>query len=141
MIALEPFKLEHIEQMRVHPSQARSLSVYATDEYRDALAGSLSYTLRVNGEIALCGGVMDLYEDRGVGHLWSLFGELAPRHMRAVHGVVARFISVSGKRALVATTECASACRWLRLLGFKFDHTEEDFAGTGTAHAVYVRVI
>lgn len=141
MISVAPFKASDLDEIRVHPAQRATLARDDTPAYRLQLEAGLSFTGRLNGEILMCGGVLDLYQDRRVGHLWSILSRSARPHFLIAHGAAARFIETTGKQWLIATCEIREgmSCRWLRTLGFEFDHTEDSFGPAATPHAVYVR--
>jgi hypothetical protein len=133
---VEHFNIAHLDEIDLHERQAAARALW-TPDYCSKLTG---YTVRIGGEIILCGGLLDLYGDRSVGHAWSLLSKKARPHFVRLHGAVERFFETSGKRVIVATTEGGDVCRWLRLLRFRFDHIEPAYGPDGADHAVYVRV-
>lgn len=141
---VERFQLAHFDEIRVCDTQRDSFERYADDNYRRMIVNGYSLTVREAGRILICGGIVDLYEDRDVGHLWSLFAQGADRHMLRLHRIAQRLIEVSGKHLLVATTHegYAPGCRWLAMLGFA-PHPEPlpDFAPDGSPQIAYTRTL
>lgn len=114
---IEPFKPEHLWQIDLQPAQC-SWYEYGTDAYAAELALGLGYTLRIAGRIVLCGGIIEV--DARTGHLWCFLSVDARHYLVRLHRAARRFLEVTGKRHLIATTESdfADGCRWLEMLGF-----------------------
>jgi hypothetical protein len=140
-MTLEPFKLAHLLEIDVHEAQ-RDVLEYLKPDYAAKLVASNSMALRIDGRLVLCGGLVDLYENTTAAHAWTLLAKDTRPHFARIHGVVRRFLEISGKRVIVATTNVAEplGCRWLRSLGFRFDHIEPLYDPAGHDHAVYVRM-
>jgi len=138
---MEPFKPEHLWAINLQPAQ-RSWYSYASPEYAERLANGLAYTGRSYGRIIVCGGILDI--DATTGHLWCFLASGARSHFIRLHRTAQRFIDLTGKRTLYATSEAhfEDGCRWLDLLGFKrCDELLHGFGPDGADHILFSRVI
>lgn len=102
------------------------------------LARGLAYTLRIDGRLIACAGVIEISPTQG--HLWSFLSVHAPRHMVRLHKIARRFLEVSGKRQLVATTEIdfPDGSRWLEMLGFLKVGCLDHYGPDGRDHHLYI---
>jgi hypothetical protein len=138
---LEAFKPEHLSEIDLHDSQRSFYAYEARDAYARDLARGLAYTVRLNDRIMICGGVLPV--DESTGHLWCFMSKYAGRHMLALHRVTGRFMEVSGKKTLHATTDAdfPHGCRWLEMLGFKQASILHNYDPAGRDHILYTKVL
>lgn len=139
---VQPFKLEHLQRLDPHEAQ-KAVRALLTPQHAQQMASGQAYSYVVGRRVLACAGILDLYEDPSIGHVWSLLSRDVRGHLTAIHRAAQRMIEVSGKRLLIATaeTEHELGCKWMRLLRFKFDHIEPSYGPDGRDHAVYMRVI
>lgn len=139
---VEAFHVKHLDEMRVNAYQRASFDRYCNDDDRARMQTGFARTVRIDGKIMMVGGVLELYDDTSIGHLWSLLADGADQHALALHRCLLRLFQITGKRMLVATTECdyAYGCRWLGMLGFdRQAETLEAYGPDGADHYLYVR--
>lgn len=137
---MERFQAEHLLQIDMQPVQLRTWQRYGSQEYARELAEGMAYTGRLFGRIIVCGGIIDTGPDSG--HLWSFISRDACRHFIRLHRTARRFLDVSGKRHLSATTEVTfdDGCRWLEMLGFSRSTFLAGYGPDGANHYLYERV-
>jgi hypothetical protein len=137
---IERLTAGHLREIELHDDQQDARQFW-TAEYEQQLLAGDSWAVRHAGQILLCGGVLSLYEDTRIGHVWSLMSRHAGAQFLRLHRIVLRFFRSCGKSTLVATTAASSECgvRWLKALGFAFNHVEPAFDPAGRDHTVYVR--
>ena len=84
--------------------------------------------------VILSGGIASINARHGV--LWAVLSPLAGRHMLFLHRGVKRFIDCQPVKRLEATTELGfwHGCRWLKLLGFKYEGKMPGFGDAGETH-------
>jgi hypothetical protein len=138
---LEAYKPEHLREIDLHDSQRSFYDYEARDAYARELARGVAYTVRLEGQIMICGGVLPV--DNTTGHLWCFMSRFAGKHMLALHRVTRRFIEVSGKHTLHATTEAdfPDGCRWLEMLGFRQAAVLHRYDPAGRDHILYTKVL
>lgn len=138
---MERFRPEHLWQINLQPAQ-RSWYEHASPEYAEALAQGLAYTGRNrHRRIIVCGGIIDI--DANTGHLWCFLAMGARPYFVRLHRTAQRFIDLTGKQTLYATSEAhfEDGCRWLELLGFKRnDELLHGFGPDGADHVLFSRV-
>jgi RimJ/RimL family protein N-acetyltransferase len=138
---LEAYSPEHLREIDLQDSQRSFYEYEARDEYAIELTRGLAYTVRIEGTIMVCGGVMSV--DESTGHLWCFMSRSAGKHMLALHRVTRRFMEVSGKKTLHATTDAdfPRGCRWLEMLGFSQAAILHDYDPAGRDHILYTKVL
>jgi hypothetical protein len=134
---VEPFRPVHLQLLiaqGVQAAQARQVShvpaSYASVEQPPGLAMTA-----IEGErIVLCGGIIP--QRPGVGTLWAVLSEHAGEHMVWLHRATRRFMSLQEWQRLEATVEKGfpQGCRWLRLLGFKYEGPMPKYGLNGETH-------
>jgi hypothetical protein len=139
MIHAVPFRLFHVELMRAQGVQGAQLAEVSLipPEGAHLLGPALS---AFDGErILICGGIQEIYPQHGV--VWGLLAQNAGRYMTAIHYGVSRFIGARAWRRLEASVEkgFAPGCRWLELLGFRFEGEMPAYGMRGETHLRYGR--
>lgn len=137
MIRAEPFKPFHVELLRaqgVQGAQAREVSLVPPEGVQiqgPALSGF------VGDRILICGGIQVFYP--GHGTVWGLLAEEAPPYLAAIHYGVKRFLTARSWVRLEASVEkgFAPGCRWLELLGFRFEGEMPGYGFDGETHLRY----
>jgi hypothetical protein len=118
MIA-EAFHPEHMRELAPR-LQAAQRAEYASAEpdYFDLLAQWPAVTLRVDGVVMACTGVVEI---DGKSHLWSFLAEDAGPHMVGLVRAGKRLVEVAS-RPVMATTDkgFGPGCRLLRMLGLSY---------------------
>lgn len=138
-VTAEPFRAEHLREIEVQQAQI-GVHEYAIEVGAVFERQRHAYTVRYGGRIILCGGLGE--STLGDSHLWAVVAARAP--LISVHRAALRFLSVvAGAGLTVATTEkgFAAGCRWLEMLGFKFERDVPGYGPFGDDHALYARVL
>jgi hypothetical protein len=141
MIEVRPFKSYHIDLLRaqgVQRSQLRAVSHVPGSFDSVGLAGPAVSAF--DGDyVLLSGGIIPFAPHRGV--CWALMSERAACHMTWLHYAVKRFITMQRWQRLEATVEegFTSGCRWVELLGFKFEGAMPRYGDDGETHLRYGR--
>lgn len=140
---VEPFQPYHIELLiaqGVQKEQLRQVShVPASYASLKRLPGP-ALTAREGERIVLCGGVMPVGPTMGV--LWAVLSEEAGKHMLWLHRATQRFIAIHPPRRLEATVEKGfpQGCRWLELLGFRYEGEMPAYGFDGETHLRFGKV-
>lgn len=140
-ITVEPFKPFHIDVLIAQGVQKAQLgAVSNVPQGYATLPKGPSMTVRSGENILVCGGIVDISKQRGI--CWALIGESARGHMLVLHRAVHRFINLDHWRRLEATVEkgFSSGCRWVEILGFKFEGEMPGYGDNGESHLRYGRV-
>lgn len=137
---IETFKPEHLWEIQLQPAQ-RSWYRYASRPYAEMLANGLAYSGRIRGQLVVCGGVIDMDED--TGHLWCFLSVQARCYFVRLHRATIRFLKLTGKRRLIATTEAdfEDGCRWLEMLDFQRKESMPNAGPDGCDHISYEKVM
>lgn len=135
---ISAFKPGDLDEIDLQPAQT-PWRAHRNEDYARMLASHLSYTARDGDRIIACGGVIAC--ERDVGMVWATIARGAGRRMLALYRMGQRLIEVSGKRIILANTECdfAQGCRLLKLLGFKRDERLPQHGPDGRDHWLYTR--
>jgi hypothetical protein len=142
MIEVRPFRPYHLDVLRaqgVQAAQLRAISHAATSYAgMDVLPGP-SVTAFDGEWVLICGGIIPMAPKRGV--CWALMSDRAARHMTWLHYATKRFIDMTPWQRLEATVEdgFAAGCRWLDLLGFRFEGSMPRYGDDGETHLRYGR--
>ena len=101
LISFEPF---HVEQIRLQPRQARSIS-YSTLDYLGYLKnmGPCATAVDDGGVVLACGGVVEWH--MGTGTLWVYVCDDIQRHAVRLHRALERGLDAIKLRRIEATTE------------------------------------
>jgi hypothetical protein len=130
---MEPYKPEHLQELILQPAQARVRANLSDPEYAQALVGEHSFTLKMNGKVVACFGVLKLWEGRG--DAWALIsGDIGARGMRRLHFEI--------RKRLEAEHEAGfeQAKRWLSLLGFQYEGPLLKYTPDGRDCLRYARI-
>jgi len=132
-----PFKPWHLDLLRaqgVQAAQVSELSHYAGRS--PPIVGPAMTAFHVE-QVLVCGGIQQLAPGRGV--CWAVLGANPGRHMRWLHYAVKRFISMEPYIRLEASVEegFPAGCRWVELLGFKFEGAMPKYGLDGKTHLRY----
>ena len=118
-----PFRSEHTRALRLQPEQAHLVSVVAEPGYAEALYENSLTAVSVfaNGRIVACGGVIEVWQDRGFA--WALISKGLPSQFIAIHRAARLMIESCGLGRIEAYIDSgfAEGCRWMDLLGFELD--------------------
>lgn len=133
------YHIELLKAQGVQGSQAREVS-YVPVSYASLPRISGSALTAWDGErIMLCGGIMPMGPRIGV--LWALLSADAGTHMLWLHRATKRFIEINPPKRLEASVEKGfpQGCRWLELLGFRFEGEMSAYGLNGETHLRYAR--
>lgn len=136
----QPFHLELLRAQGVQGSQSRVLShVPAGYASVHKLPGP-AMTAFDGERVILCGGICTIGPKMGV--LWALLSARAGNRMLSLHRCVSRFLQTEPLRRLEASVEkgFAPGCRWLDLLGFKYEGDMLAYGDDGETHERWARV-
>lgn len=131
---IEPFRAEHFIEIDPHGPQ-REVVKHAEDYGRAYETCGNAYTVRRNGRIAGCAGVVRIDSELV---LWSVLA--ADVSMVIAHRVARRFLTLFPGERIRATTPVgfAEGERWLQMLGFQRTGLLPEYEN-GIDHIGYVR--
>ena len=112
------FKREHLAILH---EQKITASVGLTKEQLEWYENHpWTITLKVNGEVLLCGGIFPHWEGRG--EAWAVVSENAAKHVIAVHKAALRLLDLAQctlpRLEAVVEAGHTKAENWVQLLGF-----------------------
>lgn len=115
------FRAGHVEAVSLQPAQSHLISLvrspgYAEQLERDSL---LAFTVMANGRIMACGGVIQLWDQRGMA--WALISKGQPSEFIAVHRAAKLLIAECGLARVEAYVDDGfeQGLRWMDALGFE----------------------
>ena len=131
-----PFKLEHLQALRLQPAQAGSAVI---DPFHVERLGAAWTVLSEDQPIA-CAGVLEIWPDRGLA--WALVGEDAGREFIALHRAVSNYLKQAPWKRVEAYVDAKfiNGHRWVRILGFDREGYLSAFMQDGTDMVLYSRV-
>jgi hypothetical protein len=137
---VEPFRPYHVHLLKaqgVQGAQVREVS-HVPATYASVPPGP-SVTARDGDHILICGGIVKLSEHRG--ECWALLSPDCGRHMLWLTRAVKRFIEIYPWRRLEASVEeqFGAGCKWVEMLGFKFEGRMANYGVDGETHLRYAR--
>jgi len=135
---VQPFKPYHIDLLRAQGVQGAQLGEVSLvlGAYENVPPGP-AVTGFEGDRILICGGIAKIAPGNGI--CWALLAADPGKHMHALHFAVKRFISLQPWRRLEATVEegFGAGCRWVELLGFKFEGSMPKYGPKGETHLRY----
>ncbi len=136
MIRIEPFRPFHVELIEARGVQVGQRLEFAHVDRPPGMALSAF----AGDQILMCGGIIPLLPRRG--DCWAVFAEGCGPYMREIHYATRRFIGIGNWRRLEAQVLAGfgPACRWVKLLGFKFEGAMPGFGLNGETYLRYARV-
>jgi hypothetical protein len=143
-VHVEPFRPFHLQLMMaqgdIQPGQRGDLSYVPASLARVTRVPGQAMTVIEGERILLCGGIIP--EGPTSGLMWAVLTKGAGRHMTFFHRGVLRFIDMQGLRRIEATVEkgFGEGCRWLKLMGFKYEGDMEAYGVDGKDHERWARV-
>ena len=137
----QPYHLQVLIAQGVQQSQLRQVS-HVPDAY--ASLGPIpgrALTVRDGDRIIMCGGLLGIAPNMSI--LWALLSEEAGRHMLWLHRATVRFLDINPPKRIEASVEVGfpQGCRWLKLLGFKYEGKSPGFGLNGETHLRFGRVL
>jgi hypothetical protein len=144
-MTVEPFQPYHLQVLiaqGVQPSQIGQVRQVSQVPAGYASVGRMpgtAMTARCGDQIVCCGGVFPF---GNIGVLWAVLSNCAGGHMLWIHRATQRFLEFSTQRRLEASVEKGfpQGCRWLELLGFKYEGEMEAYGLDGETHLRYARI-
>lgn len=138
-----PFKTYHLDLMiaqGVQGAQLHQVSHVPGGYANLAPIPGTALTASVDDQILLCGGIMPTGPKMGM--LWAVLSAKAPSHLLSLHRGVKRFLEVNPPRRLEATVEKGfyPGCRWLHLLGFRYEGESPCYGLNGETHLRFARI-
>jgi len=136
-MTVERFKPEDLDAINLQPSQAM-LRDAVTPDYLETVQTGPAITIRSQGEIIACGGVVQV-EDGSV--LWAFVAATAGRNMVSIVRAAQRMVEVA-RKPVYSTAACdfEPGCRLLRMLGFTpRPDPVDDVSADGKLHYLFVR--
>jgi hypothetical protein len=91
------------------------------------------------GKILLCGGVLP--QEPGIGKLWSLVSKDAGPYFLWLTRATKRYLGTQSLRRIEATTQFPQGCRWLQMLGFRYEGEVPGYGPNGETHKRFGRVV
>jgi hypothetical protein len=131
-----PFKVEHLQGLRLQPMQAGSPIV------SPATAGLLghAFTALSEGVPVACGGLYEIWPGRALA--WTYLGADCGREFMALHRTVSGHLRDAKWRRVEAYVEAGyrNGTRWVEALGFEFEGLLKGFMPDGKDMNLYARV-
>lgn len=137
-----PFLPYHVDLLRaqgVQGAQLRAVS-HVPAQYASVARPEGPAVTAFDGEkIVICGGIAKYSANSGI--CWALLSADSGNHMLFLHRAVKRFITLTPWRRLEATVEkgFGAGCRWVELLGFRFEGEMLKYGEDGETHIRYGR--
>lgn len=142
VLRYEPFRPFDFELLLAQGLQrAQRLSIVPADYATFRTPIGVAMTAWAGERVVMCGGVATSNGRHGL--LWALVSETAGRHMLELHRGVTRFLRDHARvQRLEATVEFGffPGCRWLRLLGFRYEGLMPGYGDRGETHLRFGRV-
>jgi hypothetical protein len=139
VVTFKPYHIDLLRAQGVHGSQLRVVSHLPVSYATVATPKGPAVTAFDGERVVICGGIAKYAEDSGI--CWALLSADSGRHMLFLHRAVERFISMNSWRRLEATVEKGflAGCRWVELLGFKFEGEMPCYGPERETHLRYGR--
>jgi hypothetical protein len=139
---IEVFKPYHVDLLRaqgVQDAQITEVSIVPASYAQMARPEGPAVTAFEADRIMICGGIAKISANHGV--CWALMSPEAGRHMLFMHRAVQRFITSQPWKRLEATVAegFTPGCRWVEMLGFKFEGPMPFYGPAGETHLRYGR--
>lgn len=135
-----PFEPAHAERIRLQPRQ-REMAGYATSGHYAKLAAMPSFSVLDGDEVALCGGVIEMWPGRCL--CWALLAESIGHRMIVCVRATRRFLAevAAPRYELDVEIDHAEGHRFARLLGFEVETPRlRTYYPDGSDGTMYVRV-
>ncbi len=140
MITLVPYKAEHLSRLTLQPAQEH-LRPYLTEENLKLMEGDDSYTMLEDGVPIFCGGVVELWQNRGV--MWCYIGGVSRKGFIGIHNITKQYIDLFPQKRLefYVDENFENGHRWARALGFHLEAPRmEAFTISGSASSMYALI-
>lgn len=136
----QPFHVQVLMAQGVQPSQVQQVSHVPASYASVRRPPGLAMTVWDGDRILLCGGVIPT--GPGAGLLWALLSAAAGGRMVWMHRATQRFLALEPLRRLEASVQegFPAGCRWLEMLGFKYEGPLEAYGPNGEDHLRYARI-
>lgn len=144
MRTVEPFRPEHLASLKVQHGQLLQLSPGAIRDSALWARMGPAYTGFVDGSVIGCSGVIT--GGTHIGLVWAAVAQDVGRHMLWLHRAVRRYLDAvvmtHRVKRLEATVEegFEAGCRWIELLGFRFEGRMPWYGLNGETHLRYARI-
>lgn len=137
---LEPFKAEHISEMKLSERSQIIFMIPNLLENFEALG--TSYTFRHEGKVYACGGVVDIWDK--MGEMWLTLADDMDLPVFSVCSVMRDYVeSLIGNpyRRLQATVKVGEtkAIRFIEWLGFEREGLMRQYGVEGADYYIYAR--
>jgi hypothetical protein len=140
---IEVFRPFHVELLRAQGVQGEQMTElgdginYAGERRPLGPAFTASSS---RGLILLCGGIVQLAPHRGL--CWALLSKEAPRHLLSLHKATRRFLQLYSYPRVETTVRAGfmPGCRWVEMLGFRFEGDMPLYGDQGETHWRYARL-
>jgi len=138
MIAVEPFRSEHLEQLDLQPAQEHMRTYLTPDLLSKLESSSPAYSILDDGRTLACLGFFRWTDDAGI--IWAYPARNLGRRMIIVHRCAARAISaLPGKVFAAVEHDFDEGHRWMDLLGFERVSHVAEYGPARRPHDVYMR--
>jgi hypothetical protein len=137
-MSVRAFQPVDLQRVVLQPAQAW-IRPHLTREYSLRLAQDPAFTVTHGDDVIACGGIARWPDARPL--LWSLLARDTHGRFWEIHATAKRIIACYDEPQLSATVERShiAGCRWLELLGFRFELRLAGFGPDGADHDLYVR--
>lgn len=140
VLPFAPYHLQLLVAQGVQPSQQNQLSIVPASYAMVGPVPGPALTVMQGDSVIICGGIVTQHPNYGI--LWAVLSPLARAHMLFLTRGTRRFIDCYPMRRLEATVEqgFAPGCRWLDLLGFRYEGDMPGYGDLGETHQRFGRV-
>lgn len=138
---LVPFVPAHLIGFELQEAQSWLQPHLNTSEYVNSLtAFGDAFTLIASGNVAGCGGMINLSPTRG--HLWALVDKNAGKSLLGATRLVREFLEKQSKMRIeiAVKTSFQAGHRWAAMLGFEREGTLRKWGDDGNDYDSYARI-
>ena len=135
------FEIEHYRNILAQERQIEISTRMDEESLQYTKSHGECYTLIDGDEIVGCGGVVEIWKDRGMA--WTLISENIGKRFVGLHRVVTRFLDTSKfKRVeMYVDYDFIEAHRWATMLGFTLEAEQMlAFLPNGKSASLYARI-
>ena len=120
-LRVTPMMYGDIASMTVQSEQVGVNKLVGTQYDEWLLKGGPAFTVRAEGEVIGCLGMVEQWEGRAL--VWAVLSEDARKHLLALTRVARAYLYTSPFRRIEAAVDAhfRMGCRWAHLLGFELE--------------------
>lgn len=135
-----PFRAEHARAIQVQKAQQLQFEEVTPEEVQDSGVGLTVLKCGRYDTVLMCFGKSYVWHRRWL--IWALLSEDAGKHMRVLTRIAKWALSTQkdqGRFEAIVPTTFDPGHRWAKMVGFVWDHHEDNFLPYGGDAEIYVR--